>query len=161
MSEEAFTGGCQCGAVRFKVAGPLGEASVCHCRMCQKATGGAFGLYVKVDRDKLTWTRGTPAQFVTSNVAWRGFCGDCGTPLTWEYAHGFDLTVAAFDKAAEIVPTIQMGLETRWPWLLRLQEMPARTPENDAEYAKVLSLVVSHQHPDHDTAAWPPQGSNG
>ncbi|MEQ8373768.1 MAG: GFA family protein, partial [Roseibium aggregatum] len=34
---EIHTGGCQCGALRFKVEGPLGEASICHCRMCQKA----------------------------------------------------------------------------------------------------------------------------
>ncbi len=38
-SEAPFTGGCQCGAVRFAV-GRLGRASICHCRMCQKAFGG-------------------------------------------------------------------------------------------------------------------------
>ncbi|HET7714155.1 MAG TPA: GFA family protein, partial [Bauldia sp.] len=36
MSDGWFTGGCQCGAVRFRVAA-LGRASICHCRMCQKA----------------------------------------------------------------------------------------------------------------------------
>jgi len=66
------TGGCQCGAVRFSTLGPLGEASVCYCRMCQKATGGAFGLFVRVDSDRLTWTRGAPKYFVSSNVAKRG-----------------------------------------------------------------------------------------
>ncbi|HEY2357583.1 MAG TPA: hypothetical protein VGH86_09040, partial [Phenylobacterium sp.] len=34
------TGGCQCGAIRFRIDGELGEASICHCRMCQKALGG-------------------------------------------------------------------------------------------------------------------------
>jgi hypothetical protein len=33
------SGGCQCGAVRFRVDGELGRASICHCRMCQKAFG--------------------------------------------------------------------------------------------------------------------------
>jgi hypothetical protein len=161
MSDQVLSGGCQCGAVRFRVAAPLGEASVCYCRMCQKATGGAFGLYVRVAADKFEWTRGEPARFATSNVAERGFCRDCGTPLTWEYADGFDLTVAAFDKAAEIAPTVQMRLESRFAWLSRLRELPVRRNELDPEYAAFLKSVISHQHPDYDTADWPPQGSNG
>jgi hypothetical protein len=40
-NKPVHTGGCQCGAVRFRVEGALGDASVCHCRMCQKA----FGAY--------------------------------------------------------------------------------------------------------------------
>ncbi len=58
VKERTWSGGCQCGAVRYKVEGPLDEVSVCYCRMCQKATGGAFGLFVKVAYDKITWTRG-------------------------------------------------------------------------------------------------------
>ena len=45
-----ITGGCQCGAIRFRVDGELGDASICHCRMCQKATGGFFGPYVGAPR---------------------------------------------------------------------------------------------------------------
>lgn len=43
MTETLRTGGCQCGAVRFRIHGELGRASICHCRMCQKAFGGFFG----------------------------------------------------------------------------------------------------------------------
>ena len=38
--------GCQCGAVRFRVEGTLDDASVCHCRMCQKAFGGFYAPLV-------------------------------------------------------------------------------------------------------------------
>ena len=38
-----YTGGCQCGAVRFRVAGPLRHASICNCRMCQKAKRTVIG----------------------------------------------------------------------------------------------------------------------
>ncbi len=38
MSEMA-SGGCQCGAVRFR-GSRFGRSSICHCRMCQKAFGG-------------------------------------------------------------------------------------------------------------------------
>jgi hypothetical protein len=43
-----YSGGCQCGAVRFHVEGPLGDASVCHCRMCQKASGNFYLPLVSV-----------------------------------------------------------------------------------------------------------------
>ena len=54
-----ITGGCQCGAVRFRATG-FGRASICHCRMCQKAFGGYFGPLVTVHG--LDWTRGAPVE---------------------------------------------------------------------------------------------------
>ena len=153
-----WSGGCQCGAVRFAVQAPLGEASICYCRMCQKATGGPFGLFVHVDTDRLTWTRGAPKFFLSSNVAKRGFCADCGTPLTWEHEDRLDITVAAFDRAAEIEPVVQMALAEQYPWLWRMDAIAVREPEADAEYATFLASVRSYQHPDHDTTEWPPEG---
>lgn len=163
MSEEqdearSWTGGCQCGAVRFKVEGPLAETSVCYCRMCQKATGGAFGFFVRVDPDRLQWTRGRPKYFGSSNVAKRGFCADCGTPLTWESEQWLDLTVAAFDEADKIEPVVQMAMSAQYPWLWRMDALAVRDQESDPEYASFLATVRSHQHPDHDTEVWPPPG---
>ncbi len=40
-----MSGGCQCGAVRFR-ASHLGRPSICHCRMCQKHFGSFFGAFV-------------------------------------------------------------------------------------------------------------------
>ena len=90
----ALTGGCQCGAVRFRAA-HLGRASLCHCRMCQKAFGNYFAPLVGVEG--LVWTKGAPALFRSSTQARRGFCRDCGTPLTFETASGIDLAIGAFD----------------------------------------------------------------
>ena len=80
-----LTGGCQCGAVRFEVAEDgLRTASICHCRMCQKAFGSFFAPLVSVDQAALAWTRGEPRRWRSSNHVRRGFCADCGTPLTYE-----------------------------------------------------------------------------
>ena len=51
-----YTGGCQCGAVRFRVEGTLGDASICHCRMCQKASGNFYQPLVSVRGARVTWT---------------------------------------------------------------------------------------------------------
>ena len=121
-----YSGGCQCGAVRFHVEGALGDASICHCRMCQKASGNFYLPLVSVRQAKLTWTRGEPKRFHSSNYAFRGFCGDCGTPLTYEAPDGVALAIAAFDHPEEIAPTIQWGIEAKLPYVDAIPELPGR-----------------------------------
>lgn len=148
-----FTGGCQCGAVRFACES-LGRASLCHCRMCQKAFGSYFAPLAGAHG--LTWNRGAPKHFQSSNVVRRGFCADCGTPLTYEYPGGVELALGAFDDPAALPPVIQMGLESRMPFFADLAGLPTRTPAEQEKVAGFYASVVSHQHPDHDTDAWPP-----
>jgi hypothetical protein len=153
----SWTGGCQCGAVRFRVEGELGRATICHCRMCQKATGGFFGPYVSVAARQVTWTRGRPKPFRSSNKVIRGFCADCGTPLTFEYSdQAFDISIGAFDRAADIAPKAQLSADTALPYVAGLADLPRRDPEVSPGLAAHLAGIVSYQHPDHDTEAWPP-----
>ena len=141
------SGGCQCGAVRFRVEVELGRASICHCRMCQKATGGPFGAYVSAPRDAVTWTRGAPKHFHSSNKVRRGFCGDCGTPLTFDgQPDVLDIAIFAFDAAGEIVPIIQLEPQSGPDWVRHVAELEVLPPP-PGYYAS----IVSHQHPDHDT----------
>jgi len=152
-----YTGGCQCGAVRFHVEGALGDASVCHCRMCQKAAGNFYLPLVSVRGAKLAWTRGEPKRFRSSNHGYRGFCADCGTPLTYEAPDGVALTIATFDDPAEIAPRIQWGIEAKLPYVDTIAALPGEDTMADAEAASFLADLVSYQHPDHDTDKWPPE----
>lgn len=157
MTAIVHTGGCQCGAVRFRVEGALGDASVCHCRMCQKAAGNFYLPLVSVRQAKLSWTRGEPKRFQSSNAASRGFCGDCGTPLTYEAPDGVALTIAAFDRPEGIVPTIQWGIEAKLPYVDHIPQLPGDDTMADQDAVSFLANLVSYQHPDHDTAEWPPE----
>ncbi len=158
MSEH-WTGGCQCGAVRFVVEGPLGRASICHCRMCQKAFGAPFGALVSAEIKTVIWTRGERSRFQSSNKVARGFCAACGTPLTFEWGeHFFDIAIAALDDAAAITPVVQMGRENRLAWVDNLAALPERSPEEAARAAQWQAEIVNHQHPDHDTPGWPSGG---
>ena len=86
MSDVRITGGCQCGAIRYALhAAPTG-ASICHCRMCQKAFGNYFAPLAGVPLADFEVTRGTIAWFKSSDEVERGFCHDCGTPLIFHYA---------------------------------------------------------------------------
>ena len=157
MTEDnkTYAGGCQCGAVRFQIKGSLGDASVCHCRMCQKAFGGFYAPLVSVCGAKLSWTRGNPKQFKSSNFATRGFCGDCGTPLTYEAPDGVALAIGAFDEPQEIVPIVQYGVEGKLPYTDTIPTLTNKFTQDDLVAAYFLNEIISHQHPDHDTETWP------
>ncbi|WP_417668063.1 GFA family protein [Roseibium sp.] len=151
----SYSGGCQCGAVRYSVAG-FGRASICHCRMCQKAFGNAFAPLVTAKG--LNWTRGVPKYFQSSNKVKRGFCADCGTPLTYEFeGFGPEIAICTLDDPSVAPPVIQVGTEGRLPWCEAISEMPARTSEEDGAAEELYATLVSHQHPDHDTDSWPDQ----
>ena len=77
-------GGCQCGAVRYVAHVVDDEAYYCHCRMCQKAFGNLFGAYFLALGEFVGWETGDPTYFHSSNIARRGFCRECGTPLSFE-----------------------------------------------------------------------------
>lgn len=149
------SGGCQCGAVRFRVEGALGDASVCHCRMCQKASGNFYLPLVSVRGARLEWTRGKPSTFRSSNHVKRGFCAKCGTPLTFTAPDGVALAIGAFDRPQEIAPKIQWGAEAKLPYVDRVHELPQEDTMADIASAPYLAELVSYQHPDHDTETWP------
>lgn len=157
--QNVHTGGCQCGAVRFRVEGALDEASVCHCRMCQKAFGNLFAPLTSVRKATLTWTRGERAQFRSSSHVQRGFCRDCGTPLTYEAPDGMALAVGAFDHPERLTPTVQYGLEGKLACVDTLAQLPGSRTDEDAVALEFLANLKTYQHPDHDTETWPPEES--
>lgn len=156
QGQPEYSGGCQCGAIRFQVRGELSDSSICHCRMCQKAFGAYYAPLVSVRGTQFAWTRGEPKRFASSNLVKRGFCAECGTPLTYEAPDGIAVAAGAFDDPALLPPVIQYGIERRLPFVEGLHGLPARRTEEDLEAASFLDQAVSFQHPDHDTTDWPP-----
>lgn len=77
------TGRCLCGAVSFEAQGAPLWTSHCHCRSCRKNTGAAVATFVGYALDQVTWT-GERRTFESSPGVCRGFCGTCGSPLSYE-----------------------------------------------------------------------------
>jgi hypothetical protein len=154
---EHFSGGCQCGAIRFQVAGALGSAGICHCRMCQKAFGSWGAALVSVPASNLSWTRGQPGVFRSSAIVARGFCAKCGTPLFMreDGDSNFELAIGAFDKPSKVGPLIeQAGVESRVSWFRDMHLLPEQTTE-ETRTPQDLARLKSLQHPDRDTDHWP------
>jgi len=80
-----ITGGCACGAIRYKCSEkPIAEL-ICHCRDCQRASGSATSAVLLVASDRLTF-KGAQQTFHTVTTASgnrlsRGFCPTCGSPV--------------------------------------------------------------------------------
>src|ERR1700709_1382759 len=146
-SKTVLPGGCQCGAIRFAVAGAPAKISVCHCRMCQKASGAPFASFADIEHADFAWTRGKPAAFQSSSIAMRDFCADCGTPLSFRRIGGpkIEIMTGAFDRPHRGVPTRQFGTESRLGWVVSIANMPSQTTLQNYG-AEKLGGIVSHQH---------------
>jgi hypothetical protein len=119
MSTETLTGGCLCGAVRYRTGLPTLPATICHCRSCRLAAGAnAVGLYT-VEKPTVAFTRGSPVEYRSSPKVLRGFCGSCGTALTyWEadWPTEFSLTIASLDDPGLVVPADHTWMAHAVPW---------------------------------------------
>jgi hypothetical protein len=148
----ALTGGCQCGAVRYRLAAAPFDANLCHCRMCQKAGGGPFMVFASVARDAFEVTRGEIAWFRSSEIADRGFCRDCGAPLTYSGrgSKHMSVTLGSLDDPGAIQPRLQLGVEARVAWLDAALAAPEMVTEEWLAKRRLAS-AGSHQHPDHET----------
>jgi hypothetical protein len=143
-------GGCQCGAVRYRLEAEPTGVNICHCRMCQKAGGGPFMALGGVRLHQLVWTRGAPKVFASSSIAERGFCPECGTPLTYRL---FDrdritVTLGSLDEPGAVAPTIQYGVESKLPWVEAALALPA---QKTGDWLKLDDAAVGNrQHPDRE-----------
>ena len=154
MSDAAkpvLTGGCQCGAIRFALSAPPSRISICHCRMCQKASGAPFASLADIPLEHFSWTRGKPAAFASSSIAERDFCPACGTPLSYRRIGGSNIEImtGSFDRPDMVVPALQFGTESRLGWVVAIANMPSQTTLQNYGSDK-LEKIVSRQHPDHD-----------
>ena len=110
---DTMTGGCQCGRIRYSAEIPSDEAYLCHCRMCQRATGGVSIAFVNLKKAALRW-EAEPDWYHSSPIARRPFCAACGTPLGFAYpdSENIDLTVGSFDDPSRFVPKHHFGAES-------------------------------------------------
>lgn len=128
----AVEGGCQCGAVRYRLGMAPEKNHYCHCRMCQRATGNLFAALAGCRKERFAWTRGTPAFYASSSMARRGYCAACGTPLSFAYedADWLYVTIGSLDAPELATPGTHYGIESQVHWL-RIDDALPREPTAD------------------------------
>jgi hypothetical protein len=113
-------GGCQCGAVRYRVSGEPVMAAMCHCTMCRRANAAPAVAWAMFEEGHVSWTKGSVKAFASSSGAERGFCADCGTQLCFraDYIPGLvDITIGSLDAPEALAPTFHYWDSKRLPWV--------------------------------------------
>lgn len=116
--------------------------------MCQKAFGGFFGPLVEAHG--VQWTKGQRATYASSATNWRGFCSQCGTPLSYEFESGIEIAIGSLDNPEQAKPTLQVNVPSRCSFYEELSTLPEEDDQRRAKNEAWNAGVVSNQHPDHD-----------
>ncbi len=121
MVEETtpITGGCLCGAVRFRITAKPLLPCYCHCTMCQKLSGGPFMTFATVPFEGVSYTKGKPTAYESTPGNVRLFCGSCGSPLGARVAEDAKLVVfhlGCLDDPNLIKPELHGYTSTQLSW---------------------------------------------
>lgn len=127
-------GSCLCGQVRYEIQGAPGEPGHCHCSVCRKANGAAFGTYARVALAQFKWLSGEESvvTYRSSPGARRTFCGRCGSTLQYisdNLPESFALALGTLDDDPGVRPTHHIHVLSKAPWY----EIADGLPRYDAD----------------------------
>jgi hypothetical protein len=132
---DQMSGGCACGRIRFTARIENDEAYLCHCRMCQRATGSISIAFKNVKQADVDWAH-EPDWYESSPIAKRPYCRDCGTSLGFQFREGsenMDLAIASFDDPSRFRPKHHFGAESMQREWINTEGLPEyRTDEYQA-----------------------------
>lgn len=134
---ETLTGGCQCGRIRYRATLESSDAYLCHCRMCQRATGGFAAAFVHLPKASVLWSH-EPDWYASSPIAHRPFCSACGSPLGFAFldSDGMDLMVGGFDDPSGFRPVAHSGAEGMHEAWLDTSGLPRQRSDQTESVAK-------------------------
>lgn len=106
-----MTGGCACGAVRFRAEAPM-DYGVCHCTTCRRWCGGP---YLAVNCGRAVEFKGDLRVWGSSDWAERASCAHCGSPLFYRLKPTGDhfMAVGAFDDQEGWTMTEQIFIDKK------------------------------------------------
>lgn len=122
-------GRCLCGTVRFEIAGKVGPLAYCHCGMCRRANGSAFGANVPVRARYLTWLAGRDGitEYESSPGKFRAFCARCGSPIYSRLEadpETFRIRVGTVDGDPGRRPAAHFWVSAKAPWYEITDDLP-------------------------------------
>jgi hypothetical protein len=127
MSENPIEGGCQCGAVRFRITGQPQMTAICHCTMCRRAHAAPAVAWAMFEQSQVVFTAKQATLYASSEDAQRGFCSHCGTPIcfTSSYLPGLiDIAIGCLDKPEQMPPQFHCWHGERLPWAEFADDLP-------------------------------------
>lgn len=129
-----IAGGCQCGAVRYKVDGAPMHVAICHCADCRKSSGAPMVSWAMFAAEQFALTQGEVTTFNSSGASMRNFCAKCGTGLFFTNAENLpgiiDVQSATLDDPDALPAQVQIQTAERIGWMPAMHTLPefARFP---------------------------------
>jgi hypothetical protein len=122
---QTISGGCLCGDCRYETGAEAINVRACHCRACQKVTGGPFYARVLVPVEGLT-VSGPVRWFASSPDVRRGFCAQCGATLFSERLSigAIGLTMGTLDEPGRFQPAEHIWVSAKQPWIVLGDGLP-------------------------------------
>ncbi len=115
---ECQDGGCQCGAVRYRVTGPAVACTLCHCISCRRATGGVKVAWAVFEKSEVAVT-GSIDEYSSSPGIYWGHCPRCHSLVTYRRdtrPNHLDITTATLDQPDAFPPTVEIWVGERCGW---------------------------------------------
>ena len=120
MSQSELTGGCFCGAVRYRVTGDASNAFFCHCESCRRAAAAPYVAWIRITEHDFEVTQGVLAEHHSSPGVIRGFCARCGTGITYQQAQHrpvMDFLLATLDAPERVTPAYHIRTAEKVAWI--------------------------------------------
>lgn len=120
---EIWSGGCLCGAIRYRCTGSPISMGLCQCERCQRQSGSAFLIATVFERDAVTFTAGTPRVYTAGppgEQLGRHFCATCGSALmiTLDRYPGIrSIMGGTLDDKSRLRPDFSLWCSSAQPWL--------------------------------------------
>jgi hypothetical protein len=118
-----LTGGCGCGAIRYECVEPPMFVWKCHCRECQRSTGGGAAVNVVFSKPHVHFTKGALKEHSSTGTSGqkthRGFCAECGSPLSARADLIPDIrgiSAASLDDPGQIELAAHIWTASAQPW---------------------------------------------
>ena len=122
---DGMTGGCLCGAVRYRISGEPQRRLCCHCRNCQRQSGGPMMAWAVVAEADFELLQGEPHWFGSSEVGRRAFCPDCGSALFFRREGRPAIRVVSagsLDDFGDYAPEVHIWKERAVSWICLPEE---------------------------------------
>lgn len=126
MAQETFEGGCLCGQVRWRATAPAANIRVCHCRLCQRATGAPFFARAVFRAEDFSWS-GEVTAWPTSPRIDRRACVRCGTPMfatPKDSPARIGVSIATCDDRNALVPDCHIWVSEKAAWVAIADGLP-------------------------------------
>ncbi len=119
--DDALTGGCQCGSIRYRIEVEPRGLTVCHCRGCQRQSGSAFGMSLDVASDAFRLVSGKLTSFTAECDSGRtkecAFCPRCGTRIFHEGEWGKSIKAGTLDEIHDLAPDAHYWTDCKQGWV--------------------------------------------